>query len=68
MQTEFVHPNTAGGRSDFLQLMVILKEYHDEFRAVSPPLLVQKNLYNVFAPIGRLRGYQAKYEKYSGKA
>lgn len=59
---------TVAGLPDFLQLMVILKEYHDEFRAVSPPLFVQKILYNVFAPIGRRRGYQARYEKYSGES
>lgn len=58
---------TEAGLPDFFQLMVILKEYHNEFRAVKPPLIVQKILFSVFAFIGRRRGYQARYEKYSGK-
>jgi quercetin dioxygenase-like cupin family protein len=57
---------TVSGLPDFLQLMVIIQAYRDEFRAVKPPLIVQRILTAIFAPIGRWRCYQARYDKYSG--
>jgi quercetin dioxygenase-like cupin family protein len=55
----------ASGVPNLLQLAVILHEYADEFRASSPPYAVQRILFGVLAPIGRLFGYQPRYEKYS---
>ncbi|MEZ4769476.1 MAG: cupin domain-containing protein [Caldilineales bacterium] len=55
----------AGGVPNLLQLAVTLRAYSDEFRAVSPPYPVQRVLFAVLAPIGRLRGYQASYASYS---
>lgn len=57
----------ADGVPNILQLAVILREYGDEFRASSPPFVVQRILFALLAPIGRLLGYRAKYERYSGK-
>ena len=53
---------------NILQLAVILREYSDEFRASSPPYPIQRILFAILAPIGRLLGYRAKYARYSGEA
>ena len=60
------HTN-ASGVPNSLQLAVILRTYANEFRAAKPPYLVQRILFSLLAPIGKLRGYRARYEKYSGK-
>jgi quercetin dioxygenase-like cupin family protein len=51
------------GVPDLLQLAVILDEYSEEFRASSPPYFIQRLLFGILAPIGRLRGYKAVYHK-----
>lgn len=53
------------GVPNLLQLAVILNEYTDEFRASSPPYIIQRILFAVLAPIGRLFGYRPKYARYS---
>lgn len=53
------------GTPPLLHLAVILREYDKEFRASSPPYWVQRILFSIMAPIGKLKGYRAKYEKYS---
>lgn len=58
----------ADGVPGILQLAVILSAYRDEFRASSPPYFVQRLLFALLAPIGRLIGYQARYNSYSGEA
>lgn len=58
----------ADGVPNLLQLAVILREYRDEFRASSPPYFVQRLLFALLAPIGRRRGYKARYARYSGEA
>jgi len=58
----------ADGVPNFLQLAVILRAYRDEFRASSPPYFVQRLLFALLAPIGRLRGYRARYEEYNSTA
>lgn len=57
----------ADGVPNILHLAVILREYRDEFRASSPPYFVQRLLFALLAPIGRLLGYRARYDRYSGK-
>ncbi len=53
----------AGGVPNLLHLAVILREYSDEFRASSPPFAVQRILFGILAPIGRLAGYQPRYDR-----
>jgi quercetin dioxygenase-like cupin family protein len=55
----------AQGVPNLLQLAVILREYGDEFRASSPPYPVQRILFAVLAPVGRLVGYHARYDRYN---
>jgi hypothetical protein len=56
---------TAGGVPNLLQLAVIMNEYRDEFRVTNPPYWIQRMLFSLLAPIGRLRGYQPRYPRYS---
>jgi quercetin dioxygenase-like cupin family protein len=51
--------NRRGGPS-FLQLAVIMREYHDVFVMASPPPWVQRLLFAVLAPVGRLMGLLAR--------
>lgn len=55
----------ANGRPPFLHLAVILHEYANEFRAVKPSYFVQRILFGLLAPIGKLYGYRARYDKYT---
>ncbi|MBK8900553.1 MAG: cupin domain-containing protein [Anaerolineaceae bacterium] len=55
------------GVPNLLQLAVILRAYAAEFRPSSPPYLVQRLLFGFLAPIGRLLGYRARYDKYSSR-
>ena len=52
------------GRPRFLQAMVFAKEFRDEMHLASPPLAVQRVLWTVFSPIGRLLGYRPTYDRY----
>jgi mannose-6-phosphate isomerase-like protein (cupin superfamily) len=71
MKTEFFHETirklskdgniSTKERSNMLQLAVIFREYKDEFRLNKPPYLVQFILFGILSPIGRLRGYKARY-------
>ena len=54
----------ADGVPNILQLAVILDAYRDEFRASKPPYFVQRILFAVLAPIGRLLGYRAFFDRY----
>ncbi len=56
---------SANGVPRLLQLAVILHAYRAEFRAASPPYPVQRVLFALLAPIGRLRGYRARYARYN---
>ena len=57
-----VNENGAPNR---LQVAVILNEYSDEFRASSPPYWIQRILFGLLSPIGKLFGYRASYPEYS---
>lgn len=54
------------GTPNLLQAAVMMRTYDNEFRLVSPPPLVQKILFVPLGFIGRLLGYKARYETYSG--
>ena len=51
----------ANGAPSLLQLAVILRAYRAEFVATSPPPAVQRIVFGLLAPIGRLLGYSAVY-------
>jgi quercetin dioxygenase-like cupin family protein len=56
---------SARGDINLLQGAVLLQEVGDFIRPSSPPIVVQDTLFPVLAAIGRMRGYQARYEKYA---
>jgi hypothetical protein len=47
------------GIPNLLQAAVIVRSYADEFRLARPPWPVQRLLFTVLAPLGRLLGYSA---------
>ncbi len=55
-----------GSLPDPLQLAVLINEHWNEGHLTKPPLLVQKVMFGVLAPVGRLLGYKAHYPKYTG--
>jgi quercetin dioxygenase-like cupin family protein len=55
-----------GSLPNLLQLAVLINEHFDEGHLTKPPLLVQKVMFGVLAPVGRLLGYRAHYPKYHG--
>jgi quercetin dioxygenase-like cupin family protein len=48
----------------FLQMMAMAHEFADVMAIAGPPLLLQRGLAALAAPIARLRGYQGRYEEY----
>ena len=58
--------NEMGAVPNPLQMAVLSNEHFNEGYLTKPPLLVQKALFGVLAPVGRLLGYKAHYPKYSG--
>jgi quercetin dioxygenase-like cupin family protein len=59
--------NPKSGLPNALQWAVIFREYEDEIYLASPPLFVQRVLFGLLAPIGKLLGYKARYPEYSGE-
>src|SRR5918995_2496494 len=57
--------NPKSGLPNLLQWAVISREYEDEIYLAWPALLVQRVLFGLLAPIGKLLGYKAQYPKYS---
>ena len=53
------------GTPNLLQAAVIAQAYADEFRLARPPWPVQRILFAVLAPLGRLLGYRASYPEYT---
>ena len=68
---ETVYGLTADGKMkdtgipNLFQLAVIFRAFDDELHPTKPPRIVQKIVFGILAPMGRLLGYQARYEKYS---
>jgi quercetin dioxygenase-like cupin family protein len=48
----------------FLQMMMMAHEFSDVMAIAGPPLVLQRALAALVTPIGRLRGYQGRYEEY----
>jgi mannose-6-phosphate isomerase-like protein (cupin superfamily) len=48
------------GAPNLLQAAVVGREHLDDFSLARPPFLVQRILFAVLAPIGRLAGYRAR--------
>ena len=55
--------NTEGLPS-LLQLAVMLPYFASVFRTVKPPYAWQKAIFNLLAPIARMKGYEPFYKKY----
>ncbi len=51
---------------NLFQLAVIFQTFNKELHLMKPHRVVQKIAIAILAPIGRILGYQARYEKYSG--
>ena len=54
------------GVPHLLQAAVMMQAYADEFVLSSPPPGVQRPLFALLGWLGRMRGYQGRYETYSG--
>ena len=52
----------ADGSPHFLQAVVIGQAYQREFRLTQPPYWLQRILFAVLAPLGRLKGYRSRYD------
>lgn len=48
------------GRPGILQAAVLLSEYRNEYVLARPPLPVQRVVFGVLAPVGKLLGYRAR--------
>jgi quercetin dioxygenase-like cupin family protein len=58
--------NEKGGLPNLLQMATLFNEHWNEGYLTKPPLLVQRIMFGMLAPLGRLLGYKAHYPKYSG--
>lgn len=52
------------GSPAFLQAMVLAREMKEEMYLARPPYPVQRLMWTVFAPVGRLLGRRATYDRY----
>jgi mannose-6-phosphate isomerase-like protein (cupin superfamily) len=52
------------GRPSFLQAMVFARAFQEDMYLASPPLVVQRALWTIGAPIGRMLGYRPTYDRY----
>src|SRR5262245_24935647 len=48
----------------FLQIMMLAHEFSDVMALAGPPRVLQRAIAAIVTPIGRLRGYQGRYEEY----
>jgi Cupin domain len=56
------------GSPSFWQLAVMVSHFGDEIRMPAPPRQVQKAIFGLLAPIGRMLGYQPEYRYPHGGA
>ncbi len=56
----------GNGVPNLLQIAVMLREYDAVYRLPSPPRVVQRIIFGLLAPLARLLGYRARYDRYSG--
>ena len=74
LQTEFMLETITGlaidgktneqGRPNLLQVALLFIKFSNEFRLASPPVVVQRILFNILKPIALLLGYRDTYKKY----
>ena len=57
----------SSGAPSLLQAAVLMSEYSDEVYLAQPPLVIQRIVFGILTPIGRLFGYKAQYPQYSGE-
>lgn len=66
LRTTWGLAGTKGARADgsprFLQAVVIGQAYRREFRLTQPPYWLQRILFTILAPLGRLKGYRSRYD------
>jgi quercetin dioxygenase-like cupin family protein len=53
------------GMPFFFQIVLLANEFSKEFRLSKPPYFLQRILFTLLAPISRIMGYKATYDKYS---
>ena len=63
MQEQIFGICNAKGKLSFLQIMVMAKEY--DMIIAGPPIFIQKAMWAVLSPIGRLLGIKKYYPEYS---
>ncbi len=51
----------SDGVPNLLQIAVLFQAHNREIRLVTPPYPIQRLLFGILAPIGRLAGYQSHY-------
>jgi quercetin dioxygenase-like cupin family protein len=56
----------AKGTPGLLQMAVIVWAYRGEIRVTKPPLWIQPVIFGGLAGLGRLLGYRARYDRFSG--
>ena len=56
----------SDGVPNLLQIAVLFREYNREFRLLKPPYFIQRILFSILAPIGRVAGYKTRYAEFSG--
>lgn len=54
------------GSPTLLQAVVVGQAYSQEFRLARVPYPIQQICFFLLAPLARLMGYRARYERYSG--
>jgi mannose-6-phosphate isomerase-like protein (cupin superfamily) len=54
----------ATGRPGLLQAALLAREFDDTIRFTSPPLIVQRTLFDALAPLARLCGLSGRYPHY----
>lgn len=54
----------ATGKPALLQAALTIPAFHNEFRLVNPPMLVQKIVFSILKPFALLSGKRALYKKY----
>jgi hypothetical protein len=58
--------NPKSGLPNSFQLAVVAREFKDEVYVTRLPLIVQRVHHALFAPVGKLLGYEARYPEYTG--
>jgi hypothetical protein len=54
------------GVPNLLQVAVIAREHAGEYRLVKPPWPVQRAIFALLAPVGKMFGYRSRYPERGG--